>query len=206
MDVSRSDALRSSLCFFPPVPNTAAPPHTARQLLDEAALTVAISQIADRILARHEDVTALALIGIPSRGVELASRVAAVIAARSGKVPLSGAIDISMHRDDMEARHAVHAIQATRIPGSLSSAIVILVDDVLQSGRTCRAALDALSSFGRPKRVEYAVLIDRGLRELPIAADYTGHSVSTLPSERVFVRLRPLDSVEGVWIEGKHRL
>jgi pyrimidine operon attenuation protein/uracil phosphoribosyltransferase len=167
---------------------------------------MAISQIADRILARHEDVTALALIGIPSRGVELASRVAAVIAARSGKVPLSGAIDISMHRDDMEARHAVHAIQETRIPGSLSSAIVILVDDVLQSGRTCRAALDALSSFGRPKRVEYAVLIDRGLRELPIAADYTGHSVSTLPSERVFVRLRPLDSVEGVWIEGKHRL
>jgi pyrimidine operon attenuation protein/uracil phosphoribosyltransferase len=187
------------------VPNTAAPPHPARQLLDEAALTAAINQIANRILARHEDAAALALIGIPSRGVELASRLASVIADRSGKAPFSGAIDISMHRDDMEARHAVHAIQATSIPASLSHAVVILVDDVLQSGRTCRAAMDALSSFGRPKRIEYAVLIDRGLRELPIAADYTGHSASTLLSERVFVRLRPLDSVEGVWIEGKHR-
>ena len=188
------------------MPTTAAPPHTARQLLDEATLTAAINQIADAIITRHREVAGLSLIGIPSRGVELASRLASAIEVLSGKAPFNGAIDISMHRDDMEARKVVHAIQATSLPASLAHTTVILVDDVLQSGRTCRAAMDALSSFGRPRRIEYAVLVDRGLRELPIAADYTGHSVSTLPTERVFVRLRPLDSVEGVWIEGKHRV
>jgi pyrimidine operon attenuation protein/uracil phosphoribosyltransferase len=188
------------------VPTTAAPPHTARQLLDEPALTAAINRIADGITSKHADVTNIALIGIPSRGVELAYRLAKAITARAGTSPFSGAIDISMHRDDMDTRRVVHAIQPTSLPASLERATVILVDDVLHSGRTCRAAMDALSSFGRPRRIEYAVLIDRGLRELPIAADYTGHSVSTLASERVFVRLRPLDTIEGVWIEGKTQL
>jgi pyrimidine operon attenuation protein/uracil phosphoribosyltransferase len=189
-----------------PVPTAAAPPHTARQLLDEPTLTAAINQISEGILFKHGDPATIALIGIPSRGVELASRLAKAIKARIGKIPFSGAIDISMHRDDMDARRVVHAIQPTSLPASLEQTTVILVDDVLHSGRTCRAAMDALSSFGRPRRIEYAVLIDRGLRELPIAADYTGHSVSTLASERVFVRLRPLDTIEGVWIEGKTQL
>jgi pyrimidine operon attenuation protein/uracil phosphoribosyltransferase len=183
--------------------STAVPPHTARQFLDEPALSAAVNQIADAIVAKHGDAASIALIGIPSRGVELASRLAKAVSARSGKTPFRGAIDISMHRDDMNARRLVHAVQPTSLPASLDHATVILVDDVLHSGRTCRAAMDALSSFGRPQRIEYAVLIDRGLRELPIAADYTGHAVSTLSSERVFVRLKPLDEVEGVWIEGK---
>ena len=188
------------------MPNTAAPPHTARQLLDEPALTAAINQIADGIVSKHGDAASIALIGIPTRGVELASRLGKAIKVRIGKTAFSGAIDISMHRDDMDARRVVHAIQPTSLPTSLERTTVILVDDVLHSGRTCRAEMDALSSFGRPRRIEYAVLIDRGLRELPIAADYTGHSVSTLSSERVFVRLRPLDTIEGVWIEGKTQL
>ncbi len=188
------------------MPTTAAPPHTARQFLDESALNAAINQIADGIISKHGDAGSIALIGIPSRGVELASRLAKAISARAGKTPFSGAIDISMHRDDMDSRRVVHAVQPTSLPASLEHTTVILVDDVLHSGRTCRAAMDALSSFGRPRRIEYAVLIDRGLRELPIAADYTGHSVPTLATERVFVRLRPLDTIEGVWIEGKTQL
>lgn len=106
-----------------------------------------------------------------------------------------------MHRDDIGVRSSVLAVQPTRLPARLSAGTIVLVDDVLQSGRTCRAALDALSSFGRPARIEYAVLIDRGMRELPIAAEYVGKTVEATREERVYVRLHPLDSQEGVWLE-----
>jgi pyrimidine operon attenuation protein/uracil phosphoribosyltransferase len=106
-----------------------------------------------------------------------------------------------MHRDDLHARRRVTVVEPTRLPESLAGRTVILVDDVLQSGRTCRAAMDGLSSFGRPARIEYAVLVDRGLRELPIAADYVGRRVDTALMERVCVRLRPLDEEEGVWLK-----
>lgn len=106
-----------------------------------------------------------------------------------------------MHRDDIGARGSIPSVQASRLPAALQEGTLVLVDDVLQSGRTCRAALDALASFGRPARIEYAVLIDRGGRELPIAADYVGKSVEASVWERVFVRLFPGDPVEGVWME-----
>jgi pyrimidine operon attenuation protein/uracil phosphoribosyltransferase len=133
--------------------------------------------------------------------VELALRLGRMIADASGVSPFCGAVDISMHRDDIGATGRVRPVQVSRLPNSLEQGTLLLVDDVLQSGRTCRAALDALSSFGRAARVEYAVLVDRGERELPIAADYTGKVVAPGPGERVFVRLFPLDPVEGVWME-----
>jgi pyrimidine operon attenuation protein/uracil phosphoribosyltransferase len=140
-------------------------------------------------------------VGIPSRGIEIAVRLGRIIQQATGLAPFCGVLDISMHRDDIGYRGVVPAVKASRLPERLGEGTVILVDDVLQSGRTCRAAMDALSSFGRPARIEYAVLIDRGMRELPIAADYVGKMVSAAREERVFVRLQPSDSLEGVWLE-----
>jgi pyrimidine operon attenuation protein / uracil phosphoribosyltransferase len=180
---------------------TTEPPHSAQTLLDAEALQRVLERIARELLEKHPDPSSFSLIGIPSRGVELAARLAKVILDASGKSPFCGAIDVSMHRDDIGVRSSVLAVQPTRIPRLLSSGTIVLVDDVLQSGRTCRAALDALSSFGRPHRIEYAVLIDRGMRELPIAAGYVGKTVEATKEERVFVRLKPLDAQEGVWLE-----
>ena len=177
------------------------PPHTAQTLLDAGALQRSLERIAREILERHPDPETFSLIGIPSRGVELAARLGQIIADAAGKSPFCGAIDVSMHRDDIGVRGSVFAMRPTRLPARLSAGTIVLVDDVLQSGRTCRAALDALSSFGRPPRIEYAVLIDRGMRELPIAAEYVGKTVEATAAERVFVRLNPLDAEEGVWLE-----
>jgi pyrimidine operon attenuation protein/uracil phosphoribosyltransferase len=160
-----------------------------------------MERVAREILERHPDPSRLNLIGIPSRGVELARRLGAIINEATGIFPFCGSVDISMHRDDIGVRQGVHPVQVSRLPRSLKEGTLLLVDDVLQSGRTCRAALDALSSFGRPSRIEYAVLVDRGGRELPISANYTGKTVAAGPGERVFVRLDPVDSVEGVWME-----
>ena len=157
--------------------------------------------MAREILEGHPDPTGISLIGIPSRGVELAERLGRLIKKAAGKKPFCGTIDISMHRDDIGVRGSIQAVQASRLPVRLNEGTIILVDDVLQSGRTCRAALDALSSFGRPSKVEYAVLVDRGMREIPIAAGYVGKTVVASDQERVFVRLNPLDAVEGVWLE-----
>ncbi len=174
---------------------------SAASMLDAAALGRSLERIAREILERHPDPACLSLIGIPSRGVELARRLGAMLADATGVSPFCGAVDISMHRDDIGARGSVPAVQMSRLPVAFNDGTVLLVDDVLQSGRTCRAALDALSSFGRPARIEYAVLIDRGGRELPIAADYVGKVVAAGAEERVFVRLFPGDPVEGVWME-----
>ena len=182
------------------------PGHESAALLDASALDRTLRRMAQEILERHPAGALLALIGIPSRGVELASRLAGLMAeVGMGEAPFCGSVDVSMHRDDLHARRRVTAVEPTRLPSSLAGRTVILVDDVLQSGRTCRAAMDSLSSFGRPARIEYAVLIDRGLRELPIAADYVGRRVETTLGERVFVRLRPVDVEEGVWLERKSR-
>ena len=177
------------------------PPASASLLLDATSLGRTLERVAREILERHPDPARLSLIGIPSRGVELARRLGVIIAAATGVPPFCGAVDISMHRDDIGARGSVPPVQMSRLPKSLQDGTLLLVDDVLQSGRTCRAALDALSSFGRPARIEYVVLVDRGERELPISADYTGKIVTASPGERVFVRLHSVDPVEGVWME-----
>jgi pyrimidine operon attenuation protein/uracil phosphoribosyltransferase len=171
-------------------------------ILDAAAIDRVLKRIAHEIVERNPDLSQVALIGIPSRGVELARRIADCIGTFEKIRPPTGVIDVSMHRDDIHTRRRIWAVQPTALPGDLNQKTLVLVDDVLFSGRTCRAALDAISSFGRPACIQYAALIDRGHRELPIRADYVGKNLPTRLEERVYVRLAPLDSEgDSVWIE-----
>ena len=178
----------------PPVPG-------AVTVLDAAAIDRILRRIAHEIIERNPDLEQIALVGIPSRGVEIAQRLAAHIRQVQGVEVETGVIDVSMHRDDLRLRNRLTPVEPSRIPGDLEARTLILVDDVLYSGRTCRAAMDALSSFGRPARIQYAVLIDRGHRELPIRADYVGKNIPTAPGERIFVRLQTTDrEPDAVWI------
>jgi pyrimidine operon attenuation protein / uracil phosphoribosyltransferase len=163
-------------------------------IMDGNAMTRALRRIAHEILEHNPDPAALALIGIPSRGVELARRLADLIKTTEGKRPELGAIDISMHRDDLSLRYRLTSVQETHLPLRLEEFTLVLVDDVLYTGRTCRAAMDAISSFGRPARIQLAVLLDRGHRELPIRPDYVGKNLPTSPDERVKVRLQNVDA------------
>jgi pyrimidine operon attenuation protein/uracil phosphoribosyltransferase len=162
-------------------------------IMDGDAMARALRRIAHEILEHNPDPAAFALIGIPSRGVELARRLADLIKTTEGKSPELGAIDISMHRDDLSLRYRLTRVQETHLPLRLEEFTLILVDDVLYTGRTCRAAMDAISSFGRPARIQFAVLLDRGHRELPIRPDYVGKNLPTSREERVKVRLQNLD-------------
>ena len=162
-------------------------------IMDSNAITRALRRIAHEILEHNPDPTAFALIGIPSRGVELARRLADLIRATEGRTPELGAIDISMHRDDLSLRQTITSVQETHLPLQLEKFTIVLVDDVLYTGRTCRAAMDAISSFGRPARIQFAVLLDRGHRELPIRPDYVGKNLPTAKDEKVKVRLQNVD-------------
>jgi pyrimidine operon attenuation protein/uracil phosphoribosyltransferase len=162
-------------------------------IMDSDAMTRALRRIAHEILEHNPDPEKFALIGIPSRGVELARRLADSIKATEGKRPELGAIDISMHRDDLSLRYRLTRVQETHLPLRLEEFTLVLVDDVLYTGRTCRAAMDAISSFGRPARIQFAVLLDRGHRELPIRPDYVGKNLPTSRTERVKVRLQNVD-------------
>ena len=162
-------------------------------IIDGDAITRALRRIAHEILEHNPDPGALALIGIPSRGVELARRLADLIQTTEGRKPDLGAIDVSMHRDDLSLRHTLSPVQETYLPLRLEDFTLVLVDDVIYTGRTCRAAMDAVSSFGRPARIQFAVLVDRGHRELPIRPDYVGQNLPTSREERVKVRLQNLD-------------
>jgi pyrimidine operon attenuation protein/uracil phosphoribosyltransferase len=162
--------------------------------MDGDAILRALRRIAHEILEHNPDPGTFALIGIPSRGVELARRLADSIETTDGRKPELGAIDISMHRDDLSLRDRLTSVQETRLPLRLEEFTLILVDDVLFTGRTCRAAMDAISSFGRPARIQLAVLLDRGHRELPIRPDYVGKNLPTSTDERVKVRLQNVDS------------
>ncbi len=162
-------------------------------IMDSDAITRALRRIAHEILEHNPDPTAFALIGIPSRGVELARRLADLVKATEGRTPELGAIDISMHRDDLSLRHTITNVQETHLPLQLEKFTIVLVDDVLYTGRTCRAAMDAISSFGRPARIQLAVLLDRGHRELPIRPDYVGKNLPTAKEEKVKVRLQNVD-------------
>lgn len=163
-------------------------------IMDGEAMTRALRRIAHEILEHNPDPAAFCLVGIPSRGVELARRLADLIEAIEGKRPELGTIDVSMHRDDLRIRNTLTSIRETRLPLNLEELTVVLVDDVLYTGRTCRAAMDAISSFGRPARIQLAVLLDRGHRELPIRPDYVGKNLPTAPEERVRVRLQNVDT------------
>jgi pyrimidine operon attenuation protein/uracil phosphoribosyltransferase len=186
----------------PPPREPAAVPADAILILDAAAIDRALKRIAHEIIERNPDLTGVALVGIPLRGVEIARRLAAHLATFAGATPFCGVIDVSMHRDDIHTRRHLWPVQPTQLPHDLAGATIVLTDDVLFSGRTCRAAMDAISSFGRPARIQYAALIDRGHRELPIRADYIGKNLPTAHGERVFVRFEAVDGVpDSVWLD-----
>ena len=174
----------------------------ARVVLDELDIARALTRISHEILERNKGAEDLLLLGIPRRGVPLAQRIAARIASVEGyDVPI-GSLDITMYRDDLRLKPA-RGLQPTEIPPSgIDGKVVVLVDDVLFSGRTIRAALDALNDLGRPKAVRLAVLVDRGHRELPIRADFVGKNLPTSLVERGRVSLAGVDDVDAVTIEG----
>lgn len=170
------------------------------QVLDEAAVDRALTRIAHEILERNSGARDLAFVGLRTRGVTLAQRLAAKIAKIDGATLPVGTLDITLYRDDLDLRGAP-VVQGTDIPFSVKGKTVILVDDVLFTGRTIRAALDAIIDLGRPKMVQLATLIDRGHRELPIRPDYVGKNLPTSRRESVAVRLREHDSEDRVVIE-----
>jgi len=182
------------------VPDRAA----SRLLLDAEAISRTLSRIAHELIERNAELTRVALVGIQTRGVPLASRLRRLVAERSDvELPL-GALDITFHRDDVAVRDGGRppgrqpVVRATSIPFSLEGMTVVLVDDVLYTGRTIRAAIDALLDFGRPARVQLAVLVDRGHRELPIRPDYVGKNLPTARDERIQVELVEVDEVDRV--------
>jgi len=171
-----------------------------REVMSSGDVSRALRRVAHEILERNKGVGDLVLLGIPSRGVPLANRLAAVVAeVEDAHVPV-GSLDVTMHRDDL--RHQpVRPLARTSIPpGGIDDKVVVLVDDVLYHGRTIRAALEALAELGRPRSVRLAVLVDRGHRELPIRADHVGKNLPTAASERVHVRLAEVDGQDGVTI------
>ena len=162
----------------------------------------ALTRISHEILERNAGASTITLLGIPTRGAHLAKRIAEIISKIEG-VPIQvGTLDITLHRDDLRMRPP-RALMPTMIPSlGVEGRNVILVDDVLYSGRTIRAALDALGEIGRPKSVQLAILVDRGHRELPIRADYVGKNIPTSASQSVIVHLTELDGADEVLIEG----
>ncbi|MDR3404496.1 MAG: bifunctional pyr operon transcriptional regulator/uracil phosphoribosyltransferase PyrR [Chthoniobacter sp.] len=178
----------------PPTPGAAL-------VLDRAAIERCLKRIAHEIIERNPDLTKVALIGIPSRGIEIAKRLAAYLAEFSGTQPFTGVVDVAMHRDDLHRHRLPPRVERTILPHELEEMTIVLTDDVLFSGRTCRAAMDSISSFGRPARIQYAVLVDRGHRELPIRADYVGKNLPTALGQRVHVRFETTDGVDdSVWM------
>ena len=173
-------------------------------LMDAGRIARTLSRIAHEILERHGDKGALALVGVRSRGVPLARRLARLIGEASGREPAVGALDIALYRDDFTSLAAQPITKGTDILFSIDDLTVVLVDDVLFTGRTVRAALDQLIDFGRPARIELAVLVDRGHRELPIRPDYVGKNLPTSRDQRVNVRLQESDGVDEVEI-GENR-
>jgi pyrimidine operon attenuation protein/uracil phosphoribosyltransferase len=170
-------------------------------LLDAEAITRALRRVAHEIVERNPDLGSVVLAGIPSRGIEIARRLADIIESLGNPRVETGAIDVSMHRDDVGTRAELPRVQPSTLPLPLEGKTVIIVDDVLFTGRTVRAAMDAIGSFGRPARIQLAALIDRGHRELPIRADYVGKNVPTAPDEKVRLSLRPIDDqADAVWL------
>jgi pyrimidine operon attenuation protein / uracil phosphoribosyltransferase len=172
-----------------------------KQILSTDDIRRAITRIAHEIAERNEGVRDVVLVGIRRRGVPLAERLASALADFEGvRVPV-GTLDITLYRDDLRLRGPAPIVRSTTIPTDISHRTLVLVDDVLYTGRTVRAALDALADLGRPARIQLAVLVDRGHRELPIRADFVGKNVPTSGDERIETRLREVDDGEdGVFI------
>jgi pyrimidine operon attenuation protein/uracil phosphoribosyltransferase len=173
-------------------------------LLDAEAIDRTLSRIAHEVIERHADLEAVALVGIHTRGVPLAARLRRLIAERSGVELDLGALDITFHRDDVLVRrggaplHPQPVVHGSALDFPLAGRTIVLVDDVLYTGRTIRAAIDALLDYGRPERVQLAVLVDRGHRELPIRPDFVGKNLPTARAARVQVQLVEIDEQDAV--------
>ena len=175
-------------------------PESTRTVMHDADIARALTRISHEILESNKGPEGLVILGIPTRGVTLAQRIAALLADICGEQVPVGALDVTMYRDDLH-RHPTRTPHPTSIPaGGLDGATVVLVDDVLFSGRSIRAALDALNDIGRPAAVRLAILVDRGHRELPIRPDFVGKNLPSARSERVNVHLAETDGVEEVTI------
>jgi pyrimidine operon attenuation protein / uracil phosphoribosyltransferase len=183
---------------------THAPETSGKVLLDAEALSRTLSRIAHEIIEANPELDEVALVGIQTRGVPLAQRLARLIEERAGEAPQLGAVDITFYRDDVHVRggeaplHAQPIVRETLLDFPLEGRTVVLVDDVLYTGRTIRAAIEALFDYGRPARVQLAVLVDRGHRELPIRPDYVGKNLPTARTERIQVQLVEIDEVDSV--------
>jgi len=183
---------------------THAPEAYGKSLLDADALSRTLSRIAHEIIEANPDLDEVALVGIQRRGVPLAQRLARLIEERAGAAPALGTVDITFYRDDVRVRggeaplHAQPIVRETQLDFPLEGRTVVLVDDVLYTGRTIRAAIEALFDYGRPARVQLAVLVDRGHRELPIRPDYVGKNLPTARGERIQVQLMEVDEVDAV--------
>jgi pyrimidine operon attenuation protein / uracil phosphoribosyltransferase len=177
---------------------------SGRVLLDEEQVRRTLSRIAHELIERNDDLEAVALVGIHTRGVPLAQRLRRLVAERSGVELALGQLDITFHRDDVHVRggqaprHPQPLVRNTKLDFDLEGRTVVLVDDVLYTGRTIRAAIDALFEYGRPDRVQLAVLADRGHRELPIRPDYVGKNLPTARDDRIQVELVEIDEVDRV--------
>lgn len=171
-----------------------------KQVLDSNDIARAVRRIAHEITERNRGAGEVILVGIHTRGVPLAQRIAAELAEIEGASIPVGTLDIGLYRDDLASRPAP-VLGRTEMPEPIAGRSVVLVDDVLYTGRTIRAGLGALADLGRPARIQLAVLADRGHRELPIRADYVGKNLPTSEKERVTVHLEECDGEDGVWIE-----
>jgi len=170
------------------------------EIMDVSSIDRAVNRIALEIIERNQGAGDIALIGIQRRGVPLAQMIASKIASHEGYDVPVGVLDITFYRDDLSLRSEHPVVNDTIINFNMTDMSIILIDDVIYTGRTARAAIDAVMDFGRPRRIQLAVLIDRGHRELPIKADYIGKNVPTSKSEKVNVRLKEVDGVDQVTI------
>lgn len=184
--------------FFDPMMTT-----PSKQVLDSEGMEKALARIAHEIVERNQQIESVILVGIRTRGVYLSQRIQKCIQKiKNRELPL-GILDITLYRDDLSEIGARASVRETKLPGDIKDKIVVLVDDVLFTGRTIRAALDAIHDFGRPKAIQLAVLIDRGHRELPIKADYVGKNIPTSLDEQVVVQMKEADPQDEVLVMKK---
>ena len=173
-------------------------------VMDAEAIRRALRRIAHEIIERNPRLEKVVIAGIPSRGVEIARRIAGFIGEIEKNDVETGVIDVAMHRDDVGTRRELPLVRASKLPLPLEERTVIIVDDVFYTGRTVRAAMDAINTFGRPARIQLAVLIDRGHRELPIRPDYVGKNLPTATPEQIQVHLQETDNkADAVWLESE---
>ncbi len=169
-------------------------------LMDAKALDLAVTRIANQILEKNRDLGSVGIVGMQTRGVFLAKRIVQKLNDFAGSTLVAGVLDVTLYRDDYHAPFKQPRVQVTEIPFDINGINVVLVDDVLFTGRTVRAALDALTDFGRPRTIQLAVMIDRGCRELPIRADYIGKKITTARNQEVRLKVTEKDGEDGIWL------